>query len=113
MPGARAGEGADDAANNQKLLAALAGVPEPRTARFVAAIALCRPGRPPLIVRGTCEGEIGHAAVGEDGFGYDPLFFSPAHGQTFAQLSPAEKNAASHRAQALARLRAALTEEGT
>lgn len=107
-----AGEGHDDAANNAKLLAALADVPdENRGAQFMSVIALARPNRPLLLVKGICAGKIGHELVGENGFGYDPLFILPESGCTFAQLSPDEKNRISHRSRALAALKEALAAE--
>lgn len=86
----------DDEANNVLLLQKLDGVPAPRTARYVAAIALVRPGKPDLCRRGTCEGEILTASQGHGGFGYDPLFLCET-GQTFAQIDADTKNAISHR----------------
>ncbi|MBQ7486784.1 MAG: RdgB/HAM1 family non-canonical purine NTP pyrophosphatase [Clostridia bacterium] len=86
----------DDEANNVLLLQKLDGVPAPRTARYVAAIALVRPGKPDLCRRGTCEGEILTAPQGHGGFGYDPLFLCET-GQTFAQIDADTKNAISHR----------------
>lgn len=101
-----AGEGHDDAANNKKLLQALADVPDDeRSARFVSAIALLRPGQDELVVRGSCDGVIGHAPRGTNGFGYDPLFVFPDRSQTFAELTEDEKNAISHRGRSLAMLR--------
>ena len=96
-----AGVHGDDEANNQLLLKELENVAEPRTARYVCAMALCRPGKAPLITRGTCEGEILRAYRGEGGFGYDPLFFSRDFGKTFAEVSLEEKNGVSHRARAI------------
>ena len=96
-----AGVHGDDEANNQLLLKELENVAEPRTARYVCAMALCRPGKAPLITRGTCEGEILRAYRGEGGFGYDPLFFSHDFGRTFAEVSLEEKNGVSHRARAI------------
>ena len=91
----------DDEANNQLLLKELEQVPEPRRAYYGAAIALCRPGREPLIVFGRCDGEILRAYRGEGGFGYDPLFLSTDLGVTFAEASPEAKNRVSHRARAI------------
>lgn len=96
------GEDATDASNNAKLLQELQGVAEiERGARFVSAIALARPGRETLVSFGTVEGRILREERGTDGFGYDPLFYVPSHGQTLGELSLQEKNALSHRANAL------------
>lgn len=103
-----AGAHGDDAANNAKLLAELADVPDgERAARFVCALCLCRPdGSLALAVAGTAEGAIGFEPRGEHDFGYDPLFTftEPGFAETgrgFAELSPAEKGAVSHRGRAL------------
>lgn len=102
----------DDAANNEKLLNEMRNVPEEeRTARFVCVVTLLRPGHDALVCRGECEGVIARAPSGKNGFGYDPLFFVPSLGRTFADLSEEEKNAISHRANALKSLRAALEDE--
>jgi len=106
-----AGEDATDEANLQKLLAALEGVPEPeRTARFQCVMVYLRhPEDPtPLIVQGTWEGRILEAPRGEGGFGYDPVFHVPEHGCSAAELAPEQKNAISHRGQALCKLVRAL-----
>ena len=106
-----AGEGGDDAANNEKLLRALAGVPEvERIARFECAVVWLRDPRDPvpLIARGTWSGWVLEAPRGTNGFGYDPLFLDPATGCTAAELSPDRKDALSHRGQALRALRAML-----
>jgi XTP/dITP diphosphohydrolase len=111
-PGVRsaryAGEPADDARNNARLLAELADVPdERRGARFVCALALARPdGTLALEVQGEARGRILHAPRGGGDFGYDPLFLftEPGHPQTgraFAELAPDEKSAVSHRGRAL------------
>ncbi len=99
-----AGVHGDDEANNHLLLKELEHVPEPRTGRYVCAMALCRPGKPPIVTRGTCEGEILRAYRGEGGFGYDPLFLSRDFGRTFAELTMEEKNSVSHRARAIRKL---------
>jgi XTP/dITP diphosphohydrolase len=92
----------NDADNNDKLLRELEGVAyEKRTARFVCVISFVDGGHAPLIVGGQCEGMIADEPQGEAGFGYDPLFYLPERQCTMAQLSPAEKNAISHRYQAL------------
>ena len=106
------GRHGDDDANNALLLRNLAGVPAPRTARFVSAVALARPGQPTRICRGTCEGTVGFAPRGNNGFGYDPYFTPLGMDKTFAELSAEVKNGMSHRAHALAALRRALEEEG-
>lgn len=94
----------DDEANNQKLLRELAQVEAPRAARYVCAMALLRPGRPPIVARAVCEGEILMEYRGEGGFGYDPLFYSSDLKKTFAEATLEEKNAVSHRARAIARV---------
>lgn len=75
--------------------------PEKRTARFVCVITLLRPDGTKLVSRGTCEGRIAMQACGTGGFGYDPVFYVPEAGCTFAEMTPAQKNAISHRANAL------------
>jgi len=92
----------DDAANNRKLLAALAGIPlECRTARFFCAMAFARPGQVLCESSGAVGGLIIDQPRGDNGFGYDPLFLIPHLGKTIAELRPEEKNALSHRGQAL------------
>ncbi len=87
---------------NAKILEKLSGVPDSeRTARFVCAIAAHIPDGRELVVRGTMEGIIGHEIAGENGFGYDPIFFLPEYGKTSAEISPEEKNEVSHRGKAL------------
>ena len=102
------GEDGDDARNNEKLLRALAGVPEEkRRARFVCVLALCAPaalGGGEWLFRGECEGRIAFAPRGENGFGYDPLFFYPPLNQTFAEVDREAKCRVSHRGQALRKL---------
>ena len=99
-----AGKHGDDEANNALLVANVRDFPAPRTARFVSAVALARPGRETLIARGDCEGEVLLEERGEGGFGYDPLFYSHDLHKTFAEASADEKNAVSHRARALKNL---------
>ena len=92
---------------NNLLLERLAGVPdEKRTARFVCAIAAAFPDGTTEVVRGTIEGIIGHEIAGENGFGYDPIFYLPQYGLTTAQISPELKNELSHRGNALRAMRA-------
>lgn len=91
---------------NANLIERLEGVPdEKRTARFVCAIAAVVPGHEPIVVRGTIEGYIGDKPVGENGFGYDPIFYVSDLNCSTAELSPEEKNARSHRGNALRAMR--------
>lgn len=108
-----AGTHGDDQANNIKLLAELKNVNEElRTARFQCVIVYMRHAQDPMpiICEGTWEGKILREITGENGFGYDPLFFVPTHGCSSAELDPAEKNRISHRAQALKILITSLAE---
>lgn len=108
-----AGAEGDDEANNRKLLDALKDVPaEKRTARFHCLLVLMRhPQDPiPLICHGQWEGRIATEPGGVQGFGYDPLFFVPAENATAAELQPERKAALSHRGQALAQLKAQLSD---
>lgn len=99
------GEHANDLKNNQKLLDELKEVPDrDRTARFVCAIAVALGENKVFTVRGTVDGVIGHAPAGENGFGYDPLFYLAQYGKTMAQLTPEEKNKISHRGMALVKM---------
>lgn len=87
---------------NKAIIDKLEGVPdEKRTARFVCAIAAAFPDGRVVTKRGTIEGIIGYEERGENGFGYDPIFFLPKYGKTTAELSPEEKNQISHRGKAL------------
>ena len=101
----------DDEANNQLLLKELSDKPAPHKAHYGAALALCRPGREPVIVYGRCEGQIIGEYRGSGGFGYDPLFLSDDLGVTFAEADPQAKNGVSHRARAIQKLIAALEGE--
>ena len=97
-----AGEPANDSANNQKLLENLEGIPsEKRTGRFVCVLALAKNGQIVQLSRGTAEGIVLEAPRGENGFGYDPLFFVPNLKKTMAELSITEKRQISHRGEAL------------
>lgn len=101
-----AGVHGDDARNNAKLMREMEGVAdEDRTARFHSSVVLIYPDGSVLTGEGDCEGMIGREPKGENGFGYDPLFW-PAEtpGRTMAELEPVEKNAISHRGYALADL---------
>lgn len=91
---------------NQKIIDNLEGLPdEKRTARFVCAIAAAFPDGKVITERGTIEGIIGYEERGENGFGYDPIFFLPEYGKTTAELSPEEKNKISHRGRALEKIK--------
>ena len=105
-----AGPEQDDRRNNDKLLAALARVPpQRRTARFRSVLALADTagslGERVLTAEGTCEGMILEAPRGTGGFGYDPLFFAPELGMTFAEAGVGPKNHLSHRARAMRAMR--------
>ena len=103
-----AGEDGNDVKNNEKLLHELREVPEEkRRARFVCALALCAPPRYGLkewTVRESCEGRIAFGLKGQNGFGYDPLFFYPPLGKTFGEIDRETKATVSHRGNALRRL---------
>jgi len=110
-----AGAGAGDQANLEKLLEALKDVPEARRiARFQCLLVYLRhAGDPtPLICQGTWEGRILFEPRGDNGFGYDPVFYVPTHDCASAELSPAVKNSLSHRGQALRKLVATLQPHG-
>lgn len=101
-----AGEGAGDAANNDRLRAELAEVgPERRNASFRCAIALCLPNGDCRTFSGEVHGRILAEPAGEEGFGYDPLFLVPEYGKTMAELPLTVKNRISHRAKAFALLK--------
>ena len=104
------GRHGDDEANNDLLLENLKDVPAPRTGRYVAAIALVRPGKDAIVRRGTCDGEILFERRGTGGFGYDPLFVCET-GETFAEVSAETKNAISHRKRGIVKVLEALREE--
>jgi XTP/dITP diphosphohydrolase len=100
-----AGPNATDDDNNQLLVEKLAGLPrEKRRARFVCVIAVVTQDGRELLIKGQCDGEILTQLRGHGGFGYDPLFFVPSIGKTFAELIPAEKARISHRGQSLEEL---------
>jgi XTP/dITP diphosphohydrolase len=109
-PGVRSarygGAGLADGDRVRLLLEALCGVPpERRTARFRSAIAICDPAGGAEVVEGAVEGRLLDKPRGDGGFGYDPIFYHPPSRATFSELSPALKNAVSHRAQALVKAR--------
>jgi XTP/dITP diphosphohydrolase len=99
-----AGESADDAANNRKLLDAMRAT-DNRRASFVCVIAIAKPSGQTRIYTGRCTGKILHEPRGEKGFGYDPLFLYPPLGRTFAELPAEQKSEVSHRGRAIRRLR--------
>jgi XTP/dITP diphosphohydrolase len=104
-----AGPQGDDAANNARLLAELAPLPDDRRAYYVCVAVLADPtGAVRAVAEGRCHGVIAREAHGTGGFGYDPLFLVPEFHKTFGELSPRVKHALSHRARALAHLRPAL-----
>ena len=106
-----AGPACDDAANNRKLIAALAGAAsERRSARFRCAMAWVHDGAVALETEDTIEGVIVDDPRGANGFGYDPHFFVPGLGRTLAEAAPQEKNARSHRGKALRTMLALLAE---
>lgn len=112
-PGVRSarysGEGATDASNNGKLLAAMKNVPEgERGCRFVCCVAVHAPGGAEAVFHGKWEGRLAEAPRGANGFGYDPLFIDPELGLTAAEIAPEEKNGRSHRGKAVRELAAAL-----
>lgn len=94
-----AGEEHDDKKNNALLLKNLEG--KPRDAKFCSVIALCYPDGRELTAEGSAPGVILEEERGTGGFGYDPLFFSPELGKTFAEATPEQKNSVSHRSRAL------------
>jgi XTP/dITP diphosphohydrolase len=107
------GKQGDDEANNDKLLAELAPLPEDRRAAYyICVAALSDPkGEVKAITEGRCHGIIVRERRGTGGFGYDPLFLIPEYHRTFGELSSAVKHALSHRAKALEHLRPALRRE--
>ena len=99
---ARYGNLDSDQARTAYLLENMKDVPDDRrTARFVSAIACVLPDGRQVVVRGACEGTIIYEPTGANGFGYDPVFYVPSIGKTFAEAAPEEKNAISHRGVAL------------
>lgn len=102
-----AGDGADDGANNAKLLDALEETPwHDRTARFVCCATFCLPGADVHLEIGEVSGHIAISPFGDNGFGYDPLFVPKGHERTFAEMTVEEKHTLSHRGRAFAKLRA-------
>lgn len=114
-PGVRsarfAGDDVDYDENNRNLLSLLEGLPEEkRGAAFRCVVAIASPGGEVTTVEGRAEGFITETLRGKGGFGYDPVFYFPPLGKTFAELLPAEKNRVSHRAEALKNARELLIE---
>ena len=106
-----AGENATDEDNNQKLLQELEKVPmEKRSGRFVCALAAAFPDGEAIVVRGEVEGYIDFQPKGQNGFGYDPLFYIPKYCKTFGELSPEIKNSMSHRSRALENMKQMLAD---
>lgn len=107
-----AGEDTSYDIKNNILLDRMEGVPdEERTARFVCAVAAVFPDGTVDVVRETIEGRVAYEPAGDNGFGYDPIFYVPEYGCTTAQMSPEQKNELSHRGKALSSMRAILKEK--
>lgn len=107
-----AGEDTSYDIKNRILLDRLEGVPdEERTARFVCAVAAVFPDGTTSVVRETIEGRIAHEITGENGFGYDPIFYVPEYGCTTAEMEPEQKNLLSHRGKALRAMKIILEEK--
>ena len=106
------GEDTSYTIKNQSILDRLEGVPkEKRTARFVCAIGAVLPDGEELVTRQTMEGYIGFASEGENGFGYDPIFFLDEYGCSSAAISPEQKNAVSHRGKGLRAMKEMLSKK--
>lgn len=109
-----AGEDKNDIENNKKVLTELEWIPiEQRTAKFHCALAIAIPRKKTIVVEGDCQGLILEKPVGENGFGYDPLFYVKEKDKSMAQLSKEEKNKISHRAKALEKLTILMDKLGT
>ena len=107
-----AGEDTSYDIKNRIMLDRLEGVPdEERTARFVCAVAAVFPDGTVSVVRKTIEGRIAEEAAGDNGFGYDPIFYVPEYGCTTAEMKPEQKNELSHRGKALRAMREILKEK--
>ena len=107
------GENTSYEIKNQQLLYRLTGVEkEQRSARFVCAIAAAAPGSEAFTTRGTIEGYIGWQPAGTNGFGYDPIFYVDTYGCSTAELSMEQKNALSHRGNALRAMKKELVKRG-
>lgn len=100
-----AGEDKNDKKNIHKVLTEMEQVTDgKRTARFICVLAVAQPGEATITKKGTCEGTITHQSIGTHGFGYDPIFQPEGMTKTMAELSASEKNAISHRGNALKKL---------
>ena len=113
-PGVRSarygGDSLDDAGRVSLLLAELGDAPlDQRSCRYRVVLVLARSDGSEEMVEGACEGRVAFESVGDNGFGYDPVFLIPAYGKTVAQLGPDEKDAISHRGLAARRMAALLT----
>lgn len=97
----------DDVGRYKLLLENMRGMVD-RRCKFVSCICCCFPGGDTVAARGECHGTLAYGPKGEDGFGYDPVFFVPGQKKTFAELTSAEKNAISHRGVALAEFKVKL-----
>lgn len=106
-----AGDGATDRENYEMLLKLMEGVTD-RQAHFMCVVALAISDDMVITAFGRCDGVILHGPIGEGGFGYDPVFFDPETGKSFAQLTDNEKNTRSHRGRALISLKQKLEEQG-
>ncbi len=106
-----AGPQCDDHANNLKVIEELSGVPD-RRAAFICVLALVMPDGTEVITDGRCEGLIIDEERGNEGFGYDVIFYREDLGRTFGESSPAEKNARSHRAAAVRAMLEEIRERG-
>jgi len=96
------GDNLSDTEKNELVLSKMKGLPEKkRSARFECVIAIALPDSRSFTVKGICTGLISNEPAGENGFGYDPIFYIPEAGRTMAQLTPEEKNRISHRGKAL------------
>ena len=106
-----AGAQKDDLKNCEKLLDLLKGIPkEKRTAQFRCAVALARPDKIVSVFEESVSGLIAESLLGKNGFGYDPLFFYPDFGTTFANVPPEQKHFVSHRGKALGKMKEVLQE---
>ncbi|MDN3449143.1 XTP/dITP diphosphatase [Planococcus sp. APC 3906] len=105
-----AGGEKSDSANIDKVLEKMKGIPEEkRHARFRCVLAIAVPGKETKVFSGACEGYIIEERIGENGFGYDPIFWVPSEGRTLAEMQPQEKAAISHRGNAMREMQQSLS----